>query len=320
MSDPPGRVPSPRLLALLTEQPYLLLPVAMVGWAATAVAGRLAVGHVSPMAIVVLRVLVVLIVLGLFARRTLSENWRQALPHWRYILAMGACGYTLFSALFYSAAHYTSAVNMGVIQGVSPALILAGGFIAFGSRFTAWQGAGVAVTLVGVVIVASRGSWDTIRSLSFNLGDLGILAAALFYSGYTVALRRRPALDPLVLFAGMTLASLLVALPLPLIEAWHGSFVWPDARGWALVLFIGLVPSFLSQVAFMRGVALIGPARAGLFLNLMPIAAAILGVAILGETFALYHAAGLAFVLGGIWLSERGRAAPAGPPSASAGS
>jgi drug/metabolite transporter (DMT)-like permease len=58
----------------------------------------------------------------------------------------------------------------------------------------------------------------------------------------------------------------------------------------------------------MRGVELIGPARAGLFVNLVPIWAAILAVVLIGEPFALYHAIALVLVLGGIWLAERNRA------------
>ena len=292
----------------LLDRPYPLLVVATVGWAATAVVGRMAVGAVSPMAIVTLRLLIALLALAIFAPAAMRRAAGEIAPHWRYVLAMGALGYTLFSVFFYWAAHHTSAVNMGVIQGVSPALILIGGLAVHGTRFSIGQAIGVLVTLVGVAIVASHGSLETLRNFAFNLGDLAILASAILYSGYTLALRNRPDVSPLALFAGMTFAAFLVSLPLLAIEMAFGATVWPrGAYGWALVLFIGLVPSLLSQVFYMRGVALIGPGRAGLFLNLMPIVAALLGVAVLGEAFETYHAVGLVLVLGGIWLAERRR-------------
>ena len=287
------------------DRPYLLLVVAAVGWSATAVAARLAVGHVSPMVIVTLRLSVVLVCLGLFMRRRLVEEGAQLLPHWRYVGAMGALGYTTFSVFFYWAAHHTTAVNMGLIQGLQPALILAAAFFAYGTRFTLRQGIGVLVTVAGVAVVASRGSLEVVRHLAFSIGDLGVLAASLLYSGYTVALRARPAVSPLLLFAGMTFAAFLASLPFLAAEAWLGSQTWPDAMGLAIVLFIGLVPSFLSQVTYMRGVALIGPSRAGVFLNLMPVMTVLLGFLILGETLAAYHAVALVLVLGGIWLAER---------------
>jgi drug/metabolite transporter (DMT)-like permease len=289
----------------LLDRPYLLLIFAAVGWSATGVVARLAVGHVSPMAIVTLRLLIVLSVLAVVARARIASEWRQILPHWGYVLLMGALGYTGFSVFFYFAAHHTTAVNIGLIQGLQPALILAGGFLAYGTRFSARQAAGVLLTLIGVAAVASRGSWDVIRTLTFNIGDLSVLVAATLYSGYSVALRSRPPVSPVTLFAAMTFAAFLVSLPLLAVEAWRGHLVWPDAQGWGLVLFIGLVPSLLSQVAFMRGVALIGSGRAGVFLNLMPVVTAVLGFVVLGETFAAYHAVGLALVLAGIWLAER---------------
>jgi drug/metabolite transporter (DMT)-like permease len=44
-----------------------------------------------------------------------------------------------------------------------------------------------------------------------------------------------------------------------------------------------------------------------LFVNLVPVFGALLAVILLGEPFAIYHAAGLVLVLGGIWLAERKR-------------
>ena len=46
--------------------------------------------------------------------------------NWRYVAAMGALGYTAFNALFYLAAHRTSALNMSILQGAIPALVLLG--------------------------------------------------------------------------------------------------------------------------------------------------------------------------------------------------
>ncbi len=69
-----------------------------------------------------------------------------------------------------------------------------------------------------------------------------------------------------------------------------------------------LLPSFLAQLFFIQGVALIGPGRAGIFINLVPVFASILAVAFLKEPFEAFHGLALALVLGGILLSERGKA------------
>jgi drug/metabolite transporter (DMT)-like permease len=300
---------TPGILAVLTGRPYLLLTVTTFGWAGNAIAGRLAVGHMSPMVIVTLRWLVVMVLVGAFAWRALREEWPAIRPHWLYLSCMGGFGYTLFNAIFYWSAHYTSAVNIGVIQGVTPAFVMAGGFLVYGLRISLLQGVGLAATLVGVAVVASRGSWEVLRDLAFNAGDVGMIVVSLLYAAYTLGLRARPAMSPAAFFAAMACAAFVTSLPLVAVEMARGEALWPDAQGWALMVYIALVPSLLCQLLFMRAVQLIGGSRAGLFMNLVPVVAAGLGVALLGEHFGLYHAVGLAFVLGGIWLAERKPAA-----------
>ena len=83
-----------------------------------------------------------------------------------------------------------------------------------------------------------------------------------------------------------------------------GQFFMPTGGGVALVIFVGLLPSFISQITFIHAVGLIGPARAGVFLNLVPIFGPLLAVMILGEPLSIYHAVALALVLGGIYVAE----------------
>ena len=134
-----------------------------------------------------------------------------------------------------------------------------------------------------------------------------MVVACVLYAGYTVALQRRPAVAPESLVMALSAAALLAALPLVAFEAAAGQLQWPTATGWTIVVLAVVFPSFLAQIFFIRGVELIGPGRAGVFINLVPVFASILAVAILGETFAGFQAIALGLVLGGIWLSERGK-------------
>ena len=86
-----------------------------------------------------------------------------------------------------------------------------------------------------------------------------------------------------------------------------GKAQWPGLKGMAILAFVAIGPSFLAQIFFMRGVELIGPGRAGLFANLVPVMGAVLAVAILGEPFGWHHAISMVLVLGGIAIAEKGR-------------
>lgn len=289
----------------LMGRPYALLTLTTLMWGGNAIAGRLAVGEISPMALTALRWVIVVSILALTMGREVIEAWPALRASWARILAMGALGFTAFNALFYAAAHDTSAVNLTIFQGSIPVLVLLGTALFFRARIRLLQVIGMAVTILGVIAVAAKGDLAVLRALAFNSGDLLMLAACLLYAGYTLGLRHRPAIPGFVFFAAMAVVAFLTSLPLLAVEMAQGAVLWPTLKGWAVLLYVGIFPSLLSQVFFMRGVELIGPARAGLFVNLVPVFGAFLAVLLLGEPFAWYHAAGLILVLGGIALAER---------------
>lgn len=284
---------------------YALLTCTAMIWAGNAVAGKWAVGHVSPFALTSLRWLVACVALVPLAAQPLSREWHLLLPSWRYILLMGGCGYTAFNALFYVAGTYTSTTNLALIQGAIPVMVLVCSFLAYHTPVRLMQAVGVLVTLLGVAVAATHGDLEVLRTLAFNQGDLLMLVACLFYAGYTVALRRRPAVSGLTFFAAMALAALLTSLPLLAFEWANGQLVWPTREGWVIVAYVGLGPSLVSQLTFLRGVALIGPNRAGMFVNLIPVFGAVLAVVLVGEPFRLDTAVALALVLAGIFIAER---------------
>lgn len=284
---------------------YVLLTLTTLCWGANAVFGRLAVGEISPMLLVSLRWLGAVLLMLIFANRNVRRDWQTLRNHIPYLAAMGALGFTAFNAIFYVAAHSTTAVNIGIIQGSMPVFVLIGAFIAYRTPVTGLQMAGVGVTLVGVVIVGTGGSLERLAALTVNHGDVLMVIACTFYSGYAVGLRRRPAVSSLGLFTLLAAAAFLASIPLTAAEVALGKFQWPTATGWIIAGLVTLFPSFLAQIFFIKGVALIGPGRAGVFINLVPVFASILAVLVLSEPFEGFHALALALVLSGIWLSER---------------
>ena len=284
---------------------WLVLFTTMLMWAANVVAGKLAVGQISPMTLVSMRWLIVCVIMFFMVRGRIGAELPKLKPFWPLLLIGGAFGFTGFNALFYLAAHHTNGVNISIIQGAIPVFTLLGAFLVYGSRFSAMQVIGLMLTLAGVVLVAAKGDFSTLAKLQFNIGDVELLIACVFYSTYILALRNRPEVSGLGLFAVMAGIAFVTAVPLALFEVWQGDFFWPTPFGMLILLYVALFPSLISQVFFMRGVELIGPARAGLFANLLPVLGAILSIVFLGEQFGLYHAIALGLVLGGIYTAER---------------
>lgn len=286
---------------------YALLIVTTLCWGLNAIISRLAVGEISPMQLVTFRWLGVVLLLLVFARRQIIIDWPVLRRHLPFLFLMGSCGFTAFNALFYVAGHYTGAINIGILQGSIPIFVLLGSLLILRHPISVIQGVGVIVTLLGVVIVASRGNPGELAALAVNRGDLLMLIACFFYAAYSIGLTRRPNVSALALFAIMGTVAWLVSLPLVAVETWQQGWTPPSAMGWFLVMLVTLLPSFVAQISFIHGVALIGPGRAGVFVNLVPVFASIMAVIFLREVFELYHALALALVLGGIWLSEIGK-------------
>ena len=286
---------------------YALLIGTTLCWGLNAIISRLAVGEISPMQLVTFRWLGVIFILLLIARKQITRDWPVLRRHLLFLGLMGSCGFTVFNALFYVAGHHTSAINIGILQGSIPIFVLLGSLLILRHPISGIQGAGVAITLLGVAIVAARGDLAELASLSVNRGDLFMVIACFFYAAYSIGLFRRPNVSALGLFAIMATAAWLASLPLVAFETWQQGWTAPSQTGWLLVLAVTILPSLIAQIFFIQGVALIGPGRAGVFVNLVPVFASIMAVIVLDEVFEIYHALALALVLGGIWLSEIGK-------------
>ena len=284
---------------------WLVLLYMAVGSGANGAAARLATGQVPPLVLVFLRWAIVCAALAWMLQR---EHWRElralVRERWFTLGWMGLLGYSGFNTLFYVAAYDTSGVNLTLLQSAIPALVLVGAALVYRLPIRGVQIAGMALTFFGVLIVAAKGDLGRLSSLAFDRGDVMVLIACVFYAAYTLGLRARPASTPIVFFAGMAFAALLWAVPIAGYEIASGHAYWPSATGWALTLLIAFGPSFTGQLCYMRGVDLIGPARAGLFANLIPIFGALSAVAVLGETLQPAHAVAVALGLAGIALAE----------------
>lgn len=281
----------------------------MLFWAANAVAGKLAVGHISPFLLTSMRWGIAFaagLTLGL---PQLARDWPVVRRHLPLLFVYGAIGFACFNAAFYTAAKYTTAINIVIIQAGMPLVIFVANFLLFRIRTTGGQAIGFALTMAGVVLTTSNGSFETLANLQLNRGDALMLLAILCYGGYTVALRWKPPMHWLSFMIVASGAALLVSLAFTAWEIASGQVIYPDARGTAIGFFTALLPGFVAQVTYIRGNELIGSNRAGLFINLVPIFGTLMSILIIGETLHPYHVAAIAMVLGGITLAERRKAA-----------
>ncbi|SOE16277.1 drug/metabolite transporter (DMT)-like permease [Hoeflea halophila] len=286
---------------------YLFLVITALSWGDNAVAGKMAVGHISPMLLTSLRWAIALTILISFTLPQLRRDREVIRANLPLLMAYGAIGFTFFNNLLYSALQYTTAINVAIEQAGMPMVIFLANFILFRIKVTSAQIVGFLLTLSGVAITASGGSLDRLIGLELNRGDALMLLAVLCYGGYTVALRYKPQLHWQSMITVMAASAFLTSLPFSAFEVARETVIWPDTTGWLVAAFTAIFPALVAQVLFIKGNEIIGSNRAGIFINLVPIFGTLLSVMILGEMLHLYHVVALGLVLGGIWLSERGK-------------
>ncbi len=302
-----------RPFSFFTDNAYLILLVTMIFWGGNAVAGRFAVGEVSPLLLTCLRWILGAGILLVIARRQLIRDRATILKHLPYIMFMGATGFAAFNGLLYTALTHTTAINSTIVQAGIPMFIFALNFLIFRTQVRSAQIIGYSVTLLGVLVAAGRGDLQQLAALDVNRGDMIMVLAGLVYATYSSVLHAKPALHWLSFLTMLSVTAAVFSIPLAVYEATTPDLIWPTTwKSWGVILYTTIFPSVIGQALFIRGIELIGGNAAGLFVNLVPIFGAFLAVLLLGESFQIYHAVALALVLGGIMFAQRAKAPPRG--------
>ena len=283
----------------------LLLAVAALAWAGNYITGRAIAGNVPPVGLAVGRWAVAVTVMLPLAWPYLERDWPVMRSRLGYIVVMGLIGAGLFGTLQYGGLQFTTAANGGLLSATSPVWIALGGVVMYGDRLTARQTAGLVVSMAGAVFIVARGDLTNLGGLRFNIGDVMILISLASWGIYSALLRHKPAIH----WTSFTMALFAVGfvgnLPFAMWEHAAGRPLQPTLPTFASVLYTGIVSSAIGFYAWNRGVEIIGSARAGIYLNLIPIFTVLLAVVLLGERLQGFHVVAFVLVFTGLWLATR---------------
>lgn len=283
---------------------YLMLLGVPLIWSSNFIIGKVLAASVPPFAITACRVLLASMIFGfwlLYKRRGLP-------PAGSYLqyLVLGLCGVFLFNSLIYVSLRFTSAVNATIINAFCPIVTMFMGTFMLQEKVFLKQYLGAFISLIGIFFIASHGSWEAVVNLSFNRGDLIVLADTVvwaFFSVYGKKVMRST--SPMETVAYSTLAALpfcLFAGFLELRDYHFAAFTWPVVSG---LLYLGLFASVIALLWWYTGIHRLGVTVAANFYNLIPVFAMVIAAVFLHEKVHLYQLVGCSFVLIGIVLSSQ---------------
>ena len=283
----------------------------MLFWSGNWIIGRAIAGHVTPFAITFIRWFVAVLAMVPFAWADLRAHWPAIRRHWKIIVWLGIWGTGPYNVFTYMGLQYTTATNGVMLNSCVPVIIILLGWLIYRDRITRLQGAGVVVSLTGVLAILTRGDPSVIATLSLNHGDLILLVGVAFWAAYTIFLRLKPPdLSGLALVVSCAIVGVVLLLPLFAYEmlVLGGRIEWTAATVGAM-LYVGIFPSFVAYVFWNRAVHEVGSNVAGIFMHLLPVFGSLLAWVFLGEHIEGFHLVGFALILGGITLTTRGRRA-----------
>ncbi|MBY0380941.1 MAG: DMT family transporter [Xanthobacteraceae bacterium] len=307
----------------LANQPYLLLVLMALFWAANIVLARYVVGRIPPFALTFIRWSGTFVVLAPFAWPHLRRDWPVMRRHIPFLLLMAFTGFAGNNGFAYWGLQHTEALNGLLIQSSGPLFVALWALVLFGIRLTASQTLGIAISLLGVIVIVLHGKLTSLAEIEFNIGDVGVVLGLVVLGMYSALIPRRPPVHALSMMTVTTGFAAVMVAPLVGIETLMGSSLRLDALTLGVGVFIVIFPSALAYLFYNRGIELIGPNRAAPFIHLVPVFGSAMAVSLLGEHLHLFHLLGYALVLTGVMLAARKASAPAraaGETAAASGS
>ena len=292
-----------------TAATYLKLLLAMLFWGGTWIAGRMLVQEVDPLVAAVWRFSIAGI--SLVALVWWQEGRLPGLSsrEWGQVLLLGGTGIFLYNFFFLYGLRHISAGRGALVVALNPVVAACVAWAFFNDRMTPRKGLGIAVAFAGSLLVIANGAPMALLSGEVGLGELLIVGCVFSWVAYTfVGRAAMRTLSPLLATAYGCIAGWLMLLGVLLARDGTGRFTTAPGfslRAWLCIVFLGFFGTALGFTWFNDGVRRIGAARASAFINLVPVAAVLLGAALLGERLGMPVLAGGALVLGGVWLTNR---------------
>jgi drug/metabolite transporter (DMT)-like permease len=286
---------------------YAKLLMTALFWGGTFIAGRVVVRHVGPYSASFLRFAIAAVLLAGLAWRIEGGNMRLKAGQLLPLLVLGLTGVFAYNIFFLKGLKLIEAGRASMIIANNPILIALCSALFFKERLTAVRFTGILLSIVGAVVVISRGHLGSLFQGGIGPGEFllfGCVASWVTYSLVGKVLLRQ--LRPL---PSVTYSVLVGALALS-VPAFHegllaqiGGYTLTD---WLCLAYLGVFGTVFGFVWFLQGIQKIGATRAGLFINFVPISAVLLSFCILGEPLTASLLIGAVLVTTGVYLTNAG--------------
>jgi len=286
---------------------YIFLVLATLFWSGNFIVGKMAsLYEIPPFSLNFFRWLFAWLILAPFTLNEILKKKDYIFQNYKLIIVLGITSITLFNSIVYYSLNFTQVISGVLMISTIPVMIIFISSILKIEKTNAFQISGVIFSLIGVITIITQANIDMIKSLNFNKGDLTMVVAMLSWATYSALLKKKKHdLSQLSLLQVIISAGLIFLIPIYIVEANMGYTINLNVPFLLTLTYVVLFPGLASFIFWIKGIALIGANRSGIFLHLMPIFSAIMAILIFGEKFMFYHFLGAMFIIIGIILSNK---------------
>ena len=286
---------------------YIFLIFATLFWSGNFIVGKAAsLFEIPPFTLNFYRWTFAWLILAPFTLNEIFQKKNYILENIKILIILGITSITVFNSIVYFSLNFTQVISGVLMISTIPVMIIFFCWILKIEKTNFYQMLGVIFSLLGVVVIVTKADLGKLLSLNFNKGDLWMVVAMFSWAMYSALLRKKKfELSQISLLQVIISAGLILLLPAYLIEMALGHKVNINLPFILTLSYVVLFPGLASFIFWIKGIALIGSNRSGIFLHLMPIFSTILAILIFQEKFMTFHLIGTIFIVTGIVLSSK---------------
>ena len=280
-----------------------------LSFAGSFIAGKYIIIDLQPLTTAFLRYAIAVIALSGLIFYYKPKSLKIAGKDWPLLALLGLFGVVGYQFFFFASLKYTAVMNTSIINAFSPVVTGLGAAFFIRERLTKANYIGIIVALVGVIILISKGTWDNIVDLNFNIGDILMLSAVISWAVYAILIKkllRQYSGFTLTYYAalfGMLEAGLLCLIenPLPQILAISKLSI-------ISLVYLGVAATAFGHFLYNLCIGEIGPTRTSSFVySIVPIFVACLAYLFFSDTITLVMVSSVAFIIVGLNFMLRGQ-------------
>ena len=284
---------------------YFKLLLTAFLWGGTFIAGRMIAHSVHPVCAAFLRFAIatffLLLLLVRVEGRIPVPGKKQMLP----IVLLGMTGVFAYNILFLTGLKYIQAGRASLIVATNPVFISLLSALFFRERLNWTKGVGICLSVAGAMIVITNGRIADLGSYRIGTGELLIAGCVLSWVAYSLIGKSVMAqLSPLTSVAYSAVVGTILLLPPALYSGIGREIFSYTVKDWADLFYLGFFGTVLGFSWYYQGIERIGPMKASVFINFVPVSAIVLAALILKEQITVSIVLGTILVITGVYLTN----------------